>query len=79
VKTATVDAKKRVLLGQARPGDCYKVEASADGERFVLVRMAPEEMVPPKVRLEKRKGHTVLVSDRPISQEAIDEALAEFP
>ncbi len=79
MKTLTVDAYKRIRLGQARPGDCYAAESSADGSKIVLRRVAPEEPRPAKVRFEKRNGFTVGVVDRPIDEQALTEALEDFP
>ncbi len=78
MKTLTVDAHKRIRLGQARPGDCYSVEASPDGGRFVLVRVTPEAPRRAKVRFEKRGRFTVGIVDRPIDEQALQQALEEF-
>ena len=78
--SVTVDAKKRVRLPDARPGEEFDVQASGDGI-FVLRRLVPvkDSKRPAKVTLVKEGGFTVGVLDRPINEEALKEALAEFP
>lgn len=75
--TVTADEKKRVVLPSARPGDEFEVRES--GETFVLRRLDPAPARPAKVKVEKRGGFSVGVLDRPIDEEALEEALAEFP
>lgn len=76
--TVKVDAKKRVLLPVAKPGDVFEIQLFGEGQ-FVLTRMEPVSRKSTPVRFEKRNGYTVGVSDRPVSQKAINEVLAEFP
>jgi hypothetical protein len=71
------DEKKRVVLPSARPGDQFEVRES--GETFVLRRLHPARARPAKVKVERRGGFSVGVLDRPIDEEALKEALAEFP
>jgi hypothetical protein len=78
VKTLTVDDYKRVRLPDAAPRSKFAYETDGNG-RVTLTPLAPVEPPPAKVRLEKRGGFTVLVSDRPVSESAIKEALADFP
>jgi hypothetical protein len=77
--TVTADAKKRVVLAEARPGDRFDKQVSADGTRIVMVLLEPVQPKPANVRLEKKRGFTVAVSDQPINEKALAEALAEFP
>ncbi len=79
MKTAVVDAYKRIHLAGVKPGDTYGIDSSPDGTRIILTKLAPEQPRAAKVRLEERGGFTVLVSDRPIDEKAIEEALADFP
>lgn len=79
MKMLTVDNQKRIRLEDAEPGASYGVEISGEGARIVLTRLPSPESSFPKVHLDKEAGFTVLVSDRPISQAAIDEALDDFP
>ncbi len=41
--TTTADAKKRVVIGGANPGDVFDVQKQADG-LFLLVRMIKPEL-----------------------------------
>ena len=72
----TADEQRRVTLPKpARPGDAFDVEEAGDA-RFLLTRV--EQPVPP-VRLERKEGYLVAVTDRLITQEATRRALDEFP
>jgi bifunctional DNA-binding transcriptional regulator/antitoxin component of YhaV-PrlF toxin-antitoxin module len=73
----TVDNKKRVVLPTAKPGDRFEVEVS--GEGFLFRRLKPVERSPTKVRFEKRGRFTVAIADQPINEQALREALADFP
>ena len=77
--TVVADTKKRVTIRHAKPGDRFDVQLAADG-RFILTGL---EMVHPsrpgKVRVKKQDGFSVGVLDHPISEEAIKQALSEFP
>ena len=77
MKTLTVDDYQRVRLPNAKPRSKLAYEESAGV--VTLTPVGPKEPSPAKVRLEKRNGYTVLVSDQPISETAIKEALADFP
>jgi hypothetical protein len=78
--TTIADARKRVILKSAKPGDRFDVQVSGDGT-FILRRLEPvkEKSRPAKVRFEKRGRFTVGVTDRPINMKAIKELLAGFP
>ncbi len=76
--TAIADNKHRVTLRQARPGDRFDVEILAEG-KYVLTRLEPTKPQSSRVRFEKRNGYTVGVSDQPVSEQAIRDALDEFP
>ena len=71
----TVRSKKRTVLPSANVGDQFEVVEFPDGN-ILLKSTAPR---PCKVRLEKHRGYTVGVLDRPINQQALKAALAEFP
>jgi hypothetical protein len=75
--TVTADGRKRVVLPDAKPGDQFELESSNDG--FVLRRLEPAQTRPAKVTVEKREGFSVWATDQPVSEEAIREALADFP
>lgn len=77
--TVVADNKKRVTLRLAKPGDRFDVQVSPEG-RFILTKLEPVRDIPPaKVRIEKRGRYHVGVLDHPITEEALKEALADFP
>jgi phage FluMu protein gp41 len=77
--TVVADNKKRVTLRLAKPGDRFDVQVSPEG-RFVLTKLEPVRVTPPaKVRIEKRGEYHVGVLEQPIDEEALKEALADFP
>ena len=77
--TVVADNKKRVTLRLAKPGDRFDVQVSPEG-RFILTKLEPARDIPPaKVRIEKRGRYHVGVLDHPITEEALKEALADFP
>jgi hypothetical protein len=78
MKTLTVDDYQRVRLPEVEPRTKFAYEKDAHG-RITLTKLEPAQGRPAKVRFERRNGRTVAVSDRPISLQAIREALAEFP
>ena len=73
----TADAKKRVVLPPAKPGDRFDVQISGNG-KLVLTPLIPDER-PNKARLVKKHGYSVAVSIRPITQEQVRSAMDEFP
>lgn len=77
--TVITDNKKRVTLHLAKPGERFEVYTAGDG-KFVLTRVeAVQKSNPAKVRIVKRGTYSVGILDHPISEEAIREALNEFP
>lgn len=73
-----VDDLHRIQIPVLEPGDLYEPEfASADV--ITLRRVEAVTPRPANVRMEKREGYTVGVSDQPINMAALKEALAEFP
>jgi hypothetical protein len=72
------DEKKRVVLPSARPGDSFEIQTAGEG-KFILIRLVPATTRPARVKVEKRGRFTVGVLDRPIDEQAIKDALAEFP
>ncbi len=75
--TVIADNKKRIVLTQAKPGDRFDVQASPNG--YVLRKLEPVESNAAKVRFVKRDGYTVAITDQPINEQALREALADFP
>ena len=75
--TVIADNKKRVVLTQAKPGDRFDVQVSGSG--YVLRKLEPVQSKPAKVRFIKRDGYTVATADQPINEDALREALADFP
>jgi hypothetical protein len=78
MKTLTVDDYQRVRLPDVQPRTKFAYEKDGQG-RITLTKIVPTHPLPAKVRFMKRNGRTVAVTDRPISLQAIKEALADFP
>lgn len=76
--TVVADAKKRVVLSVAESGDRFDVSFGTDGT-VVLARIERAPSRPAQVKVEKRGGFSVGVLDHPIDDEALRQALAEFP
>jgi hypothetical protein len=77
--TVVADNKKRVTLRVAKPGERFDVRVVSDGN-YILTRLEPvQSKAPAKVRIEKRGRYHVGVLEQPINEEALKEALAEFP
>ena len=75
--TVTADAKKRVVLPPAKPGDRFDLRLDKDGT-MVLIPLIPVQK-PNQVTLVRKHGYTVAVTSRPISQEETRRLLDEFP
>lgn len=75
--TVTADAKKRVVLPPAKPGDRFDVQLSTNG-KLVLTPLIPDERFN-KVKLVKKHGYTVAVTSRPITQAQTRAYMDEFP
>jgi exosome complex RNA-binding protein Csl4 len=76
--TVIADSKKRVTL-PAKPGERFDVQVVREGQ-IVLTRLEPVRSRPAKVTVRKVGGrYSVGRVDRPISEAALREALAEFP
>jgi len=75
--TVIADNKKRVVLPAAKPGDRFDIQVSGNG--FLLRKLEPVKRKPAKVRFEKRGRFTVAIADQPINEEALREALTDFP
>jgi hypothetical protein len=76
--TVTADNKRRVVLPSAKPGDLFEVQFSGEG-KLTLTKLKPIRSRTTPVRFEKRGKYTVGISERPVSSEAIRQALADFP
>ena len=75
--TVIADNEKRVVLAQAKPGDRFDLQVSPNG--YVLRKLDPAQSKTAEVRFIKRDGYTVAVADQPINEEALQDALADFP
>jgi hypothetical protein len=75
--TVIADNKRRVTL-PTTPGERFDVRVSGNGQ-FVLTRLQPSRPRPAKVTVRKIGRYSVGHLDRPISETALREALAEFP
>mgnify|MGYP000855229617 CR=1 FL=1 len=78
MKTLTVDDRQRVRLPDVEPGAKFAYAKDALG-RITLTQLEPTPSRPATVRFQNRNGRTVGFTDRPISLQAIEQALAEFP
>ena len=77
--TVVTDNKKRVTLRLAKPGDRFDVQIISNGN-YILTKLEPVQLRDTaKVRIEKRGQYHVGVLDHPINEEAIKDAVAEFP
>jgi uncharacterized protein (DUF3084 family) len=77
--TVVTDNKRRVTLRLAQPGDRFDVQVVSDGN-YILTKLEPVRVrAAAKVRIEKRGQFHVGVLDRPINEEALKDAVAEFP
>ena len=77
--TVVADSKKRVTIRLAKPGERFDVQVAGDG-KFLLTRLEPIQGTPPaKVKIVKRGKYSVGVLDRPINEQALEEALSDFP
>jgi hypothetical protein len=75
--TVTADDRRRIVLPEAEPGDQFDIQYSGDG--FTLRRLGQVDKCPAKVAVERRDGFSVWVTDQPITEQSIREALADFP
>jgi hypothetical protein len=71
------DNKKRVAL-PIKPGERFDVRVVGDG-KFVLTKLEPSRPRPAKVTMRNIGRYSVGHLSRPISETALQEALAEFP
>jgi hypothetical protein len=72
----TADEQARIRLPDpARPGDAFYLEAAQSGQ-FILTRVAGPEQ---RVRLERKDGYLVAVTDKVITQAQTRKALDDFP
>ena len=78
MRTLTVDDYQRVRLPDVEPRTKFAYEKDDHG-RITLTKLEAAQARPARVRFVKRNGRTVAVTDRPISLQAIREAMAEFP
>jgi hypothetical protein len=77
--TVVADNKKRVILRLAKPGEKFHVQVVSDGN-YVLTKLeSVAQNGAAKVRIEKRGRYHVGVLGRAINEDALKEALAEFP
>jgi exosome complex RNA-binding protein Csl4 len=76
--TVIADAKKRVVLPPAKPGDRF--DLAVNEGKYVLTRLEPVKEQRNKVKLVRcKQGYLVAVSERPITQEMTRRYLDEFP
>ncbi len=77
--TVTADAKKRVVLPPAKPGQCFDVRLSSDG-RMVLTPMVPKPEPKKLIGKLARQGNGFflkLPKGYKLAPDAIERAVAE--
>jgi hypothetical protein len=75
----TIDNRRRAALGdRVKPKERYAVENPDDGV-IVMRRLVVQTPRAPKVKLERRKGRTLLVSDRPLNLADVQRVMDTFP
>ena len=78
--TVKADKRGRVQLPGTKPGQVFAFADEGNGQvTLTLVKPVVENRPTAKVRFIKEDGFTVGVSDRPVDEEALKQALAEFP
>ena len=73
--TVITDSKKRVTL-PAKPGSRFDVQAFGE-DKYILTRL--EKVTPPRARILKRGGRMYLTNGRTLTNNDVQQALAEFP
>ena len=76
--TVIADEGRRVLLPAVRPGDHFDVQPAGEG-KFLLTLMGSTPLETGKVTIEQRGGFSVGVLEHPINEQALAEALNDFP
>lgn len=76
--TVVADEKNSVTLPSVKPGDRFNLQVISEG-KILLTPLGSASAQPANVRIEKKAGFTVGVLDRPIDEQALSEALNEFP
>jgi hypothetical protein len=76
--TVVADSKHRVTLRRAKPGERFDVAMPEEG-KYVLIKLEPVKPQANKVRLVRKHGYLVAVTDRPITQSEPRRLLNEFP
>ena len=79
VKMLTADGYKRVRIPDCKPRQVFSYKNENGTVTLTPVVEVRSPQRPSKVRFEKRGGRTVAFTDHPVSLEAIQEALADFP
>lgn len=75
----TADKKGRLTCAELFPPEAtFDATRQPDGSVRVM-ELVEKTSRPANVRLVRKDGYSVLVSDQPISLAAIKEALADFP
>lgn len=76
--TVVADEKNSVTLPTAKPGDRFDLQVISEG-KILLTPLASTPAPAANVRIEKKDGFTVGVLDHPIDEQALAEALKQFP
>ena len=75
--TVIADSRRRVILKPAKPGDRFDVRVMPDG-KVILTPLVPADKAD-KIKLVRKRGYTVAVGTRRITQEQVRKLLDEFP
>jgi hypothetical protein len=75
--TVIADARKRVILKPAKPGDRFDLQLMPDG-KVVLTPLLPADR-PDRIKLVRKHGYTLAVGTRPITQQQVRRLIDEFP
>jgi hypothetical protein len=65
------------MTGLVKPGERYRLEKTSPTEIHMKLMVVQDEL--PKARLVRKNGRTCLVSDRQLTNEDVQQAMAEFP
>lgn len=71
-----VDDRRRVVLPKpAREGEVFQVDSVGAG-KFLLTRL---ENPPAHYTLAKKNGYLMVMTNKPVTAEVVEKALADFP
>jgi len=74
--SATVDSRKRLRIRQAKAGEEYEIETLPNG--FRLTRLVKQQTAG-NYRIIRKHGYLMIETERKITTDEINKALADFP